>query len=123
MIHLLPKFYGLAEEDSHKHLMEFHVVCSTMRSADVLEETIKMKVFPFSLCDAAKDWLYLQPTTITTWPEMKRRFLEKFFPASRATTIKKEISGIRQLQGETLYEYLERFNKLCSTCPNHQINE
>ncbi|RDX97135.1 hypothetical protein CR513_20133, partial [Mucuna pruriens] len=31
LIHLLPKFHGLAGEDPHKHLKEFHVVCSTMR--------------------------------------------------------------------------------------------
>ena len=123
LIHLLPKFHGLTGEDPHKHLMEFHVVCSTMRPVDVPEDFVKMKAFPFSLCDTAKDWLYLQPTPITTWNDMKRRFLEKFFPASRTAAIRKEISGIRQLQGETLYEYWERFNKLCATCPNHQINE
>ncbi|RDY10533.1 hypothetical protein CR513_04934, partial [Mucuna pruriens] len=31
LIHLLPKFHGLAGEDPHKHLKEFHMVCSTMR--------------------------------------------------------------------------------------------
>ncbi|RDY14412.1 hypothetical protein CR513_00516, partial [Mucuna pruriens] len=31
LIHLLPKFHGLVGEDPHKHLKEFHVVCSTMR--------------------------------------------------------------------------------------------
>ncbi|RDX73120.1 hypothetical protein CR513_47312, partial [Mucuna pruriens] len=31
LIHLLPKFHGLAGEDPHKHLKEFHVVCSMMR--------------------------------------------------------------------------------------------
>ncbi|RDX73491.1 hypothetical protein CR513_46904, partial [Mucuna pruriens] len=31
LIHLLPKFHGLAREDSHKHFKEFHVVCSTLR--------------------------------------------------------------------------------------------
>ncbi|RDX68818.1 hypothetical protein CR513_52153, partial [Mucuna pruriens] len=45
------------------------------------------------------------------------------FPASRTVTIKKEIYGIRQHSGETLHEYWERFNKLCATCPHHQINE
>ncbi|RDX73924.1 hypothetical protein CR513_46390, partial [Mucuna pruriens] len=54
---------------------------------------------------------------------MKRSFLEKFFPASRTATIKKEICGIRQHTGETLHEYWERFNKLCATCPYHQISE
>ena len=54
---------------------------------------------------------------------MKRGFLEKFFPASRIASIQKEICGIRQQPGETLYEYRERFNKLCATCPHHQINK
>ncbi|RDX94407.1 Retrovirus-related Pol polyprotein, partial [Mucuna pruriens] len=54
---------------------------------------------------------------------MKHTFLEKFFPASRTASIKKEICGIRQHTGETLHEYWERFNKLCATCPHHQISE
>ncbi|RDX94145.1 hypothetical protein CR513_23501, partial [Mucuna pruriens] len=81
-----------------------------------------MKAFPFSLDEAAKDWLYLQPA-LNTWGDMKRTFLEKIFPASRTATIRKEICGIRQHTGETLHEYWERFNKLCATCPHHQINE
>ena len=31
LIHLLPAFHGLENEDPHKHLKEFHVVCSSMR--------------------------------------------------------------------------------------------
>ncbi|RDY13942.1 hypothetical protein CR513_01064, partial [Mucuna pruriens] len=54
---------------------------------------------------------------------MKRMFLEKFFPASKTTTIRKEIFGIRQHFGETLHKYWERFNKLCATCPHHQISK
>ncbi|RDY09960.1 hypothetical protein CR513_05591, partial [Mucuna pruriens] len=100
LIHLLPKFHGLAGEDPYKHLKEFHVVCSTMRSQGILEDYIKMKVFPFSLDGAAKDWLYLQPVLFNTWGDMKHMFLEKFFPASRIATIKKEICGIRQHSGE-----------------------
>ncbi|RDX98917.1 hypothetical protein CR513_18105, partial [Mucuna pruriens] len=89
LIHLLPKFHGFAGEDPHKHLKEFHVVCSMIRPQGVPEDYIKMKTFPFSLDGATKDWLYLQPAT------------------SR----------------ETLHEYWERFNKLCATCPHHQISE
>ncbi|RDY06778.1 hypothetical protein CR513_09185, partial [Mucuna pruriens] len=123
LIHLLPKFHGLAGEDPHKHLKEFHVVCSTMRPQGIPEDHVKMKAFPFSLDGAAKDWLYLQPVLFNTWGDMKRMFLEKFFPTSRTATIRKEICGIRQHSGETLHEYWERFNKLCATCPHHQISE
>ncbi|RDY04252.1 hypothetical protein CR513_12057, partial [Mucuna pruriens] len=123
LIHLLPKFHGLAREDPHKHLKEFHMVCSTMRPQGILEDYIKMKVFPFTLDGAAKDWLYLQPVLFNTWRDMNRTFLEKFFLASRTVSIKKEICGIRQHARETLHEYWERFNKLCATCPHHQISE
>ncbi|RDY00944.1 hypothetical protein CR513_15791, partial [Mucuna pruriens] len=70
-----------------------------------------------------KDWLYLQLVLFNTWGDMKSMFLEKFFSASRTTTIRKEICGIRKHSGETLHEYWERFNKLSATCTHHQINE
>jgi len=31
LIYLLPTFHGFIGEDPHKHLKEFHVVCSTMK--------------------------------------------------------------------------------------------
>ncbi|RDX63339.1 hypothetical protein CR513_58244, partial [Mucuna pruriens] len=110
-------------EDCHKHLKEFHVVCSTTRPQGILEDYIKIKAFPFSLDGGEKDWLYLQPTLFNTRGDMKSIFLEKFFPTSRTTTIRKEICGIRQHTRETLHEYWERFNKLYATCPHNQIND
>ncbi|KAL0394795.1 UNVERIFIED_CONTAM: hypothetical protein Slati_4445700 [Sesamum latifolium] len=62
LIHLLPTFHGLAGEDPHKHLKEFHVVCSGMRLQGVTEEQVKLRAFPFSLGDKAKDWLYSLPS-------------------------------------------------------------
>ena len=124
LIHLLPKFHGLAGEDPYKHLKEFHIVCFTMKPPDVQEDHIFLKAFPHSLEGVAKDWLYyLAPRSIFSWDDLKRVFLEKFFPTSRTTTIRKDISGIRQLSGESLYEYWERFKKLCASCPHHQISE
>ena len=106
MIHLLPKFHGFAGEDPNKHLKEFHVVCSSMKPQRISEEQVKLRAFPFSLADSAKEWLYYLPTgTITTWKGMKKCFLEKYFPASKATTIRKQICAIRQEPGEVLYEY------------------
>ncbi|KAH9679091.1 protein kinase domain-containing protein [Citrus sinensis] len=103
LIHLLPKFHGFAGEDPHKHLKEFHVVCSSIRPQGVTEEQIKLCAFPFSVDGLAKDWLYyLPPGSITTWNGLKKQFLEKYFPASRAANIRKDICGIRQLPGETL---------------------
>ncbi|KAL0361402.1 UNVERIFIED_CONTAM: hypothetical protein Sradi_3824700 [Sesamum radiatum] len=122
LIHLLSTFRGLAGEDPHKHLKEFHVVCSGIRPQGITIEQVKLRAFPFSLAEQAKDWLYFLPSrSITTWNDLKKQFLEKYFPASRATTIRKEISGIRQFAGESLYKYWDRFNELVKRCPHHQI--
>ncbi|XP_031131881.1 uncharacterized protein LOC116033267 [Ipomoea triloba] len=124
LIHLLPIFRGLAGEDPHKHLKEFQVVCAGMKPRGVTDEHITLRAFPFSLKDKAKDWLYnIPPESVTTWNDVKKLFLEKFFPASKATNIRKEIYGIRQCTGKTLFEYWERFKGLCSSCPHHQISE
>ena len=111
-------------EDANKYLKEFHVVCSSMKPASILEEQVKLRAFPFSLADSDKEWLYyLPPRSINTWTEMTRTFLEKYLPTSKATSIRKEICGIRQLSRETIYEYWERFKHLCASCPHHQISE
>ena len=90
LIHLLPTFHGLASEDPHKHLKELHVVCTSMKPTRVTKDQIKLRAFPFSLKDSAKDWLYyLSSGSIKTWNEMMRLFLEKYSPASRATNIRK----------------------------------
>ncbi|RDY13043.1 hypothetical protein CR513_02083, partial [Mucuna pruriens] len=52
-------FHDLVGEHPHKHLKEFHAVCSTMRPQRIPKDYIKMKAFPFSLDRATKDWLYL----------------------------------------------------------------
>ena len=67
MIHLLPKFHGFSGEDPNKHLKEFHVVCSSMKPLSISKEQVKLRAFPFSLTDSAKEWLYYLPSgTITT---------------------------------------------------------
>ncbi|XP_073138467.1 uncharacterized protein [Henckelia pumila] len=96
LIHLLPSFHGLVGEDLHKHLMKFHVVCTSMKPHGVTQEQIQLRDFPFSSKNAAKHWLYyLPPGSITTLAEMKMIFLEKYFAASRAANIRKEIYGIK----------------------------
>ncbi|XP_074296906.1 uncharacterized protein LOC141627566 [Silene latifolia] len=120
LIYQLPTFNGQSGEDPNKHLSDFHIVCSSMKSATVTDEQLKLRAFPFSLKEAARDWLYyLPPASIDTWVKMKKAFLEKYFPSSRASQLKKEISNTEHRDCETIYEYLERFKKLCATCPYH----
>ncbi|KAM2312315.1 hypothetical protein ACFXTH_022734 [Malus domestica] len=124
LLHHIPKYHGLSMEDPNKHLKEFEVVCSSMTPINVDGSILKMKAFPFSLLEKAKDWLYeLAPGTVTSWESMKRAFLEKFFPTSRVILLRKRISGIQQDEGESFPMYYERFKSLVASCPQHQMKE
>ncbi|CAN6573232.1 unnamed protein product [Malus baccata var. baccata] len=124
LLHHIPKFHGLSMEDPNKHLKEFEVVCSSMTPVNVDGSILKMKAFPFSLMDKAKNWLYeLALGTVTSWESMKGAFLEKFFPTSRIILLCKKISGIQQEEGESFPTYYERFKSLVASCPQHQMKE
>ncbi|CAH9126488.1 unnamed protein product [Cuscuta epithymum] len=124
LIHLLPSFHGLSGEDPNKHLSEFHIVCTSMCPNGVTEEQIKLRAFPFSLKDTAKDWLFYLPSgSIDTWATMKKCFLKRYYPASVSSSLKKQISNIDKKDDESLYEYWERFKKLCASCPYHGYTE
>ncbi|KAM1376183.1 hypothetical protein ACFX2F_037951 [Malus domestica] len=95
-----------------------------MTPVNVDGSILKMKAFPFSLLEKAKDWLYeLAPGTVTSWESIKRAFLEKFFPTSRVILLRKRISGIQQEEGESFPTYYERFKSLVASCPQHQMKE
>ncbi|KAL0396388.1 UNVERIFIED_CONTAM: hypothetical protein Scaly_0087200 [Sesamum calycinum] len=83
-----------------------------MKPHGITDEQLNLRAFAFSLKDKAKDWLYYLPLgSIETWADMKQQFLQGFFPTSRATHLRKEIYGIRQLNEESLYEYWERIDR------------
>ncbi|KAM2479695.1 hypothetical protein PS1_003415 [Malus domestica] len=124
LLHHIPKYHGLSMKDPNKHLKEFKMVCSSMTPINIDGSILKIKAFPFSLLEKAKDWLYeLAPGTVTSWESMKRAFLEKFFPTSRVILLRKRISGIQQDEGESFPTYYERFKSLVASCPQHQMKE
>lgn len=64
LIHLLPTFRGLKNENPHTHLREFHMVCSSMKPQGLTKDKIKLRAFPFSLVDTAREWLFYLPLVL-----------------------------------------------------------
>ncbi|RDX89780.1 hypothetical protein CR513_28445, partial [Mucuna pruriens] len=110
LIDLLPKFHGLAGKDPHKHLKELHVVYSTVRSKGISEDYIKMKA-----------WSCYGLAVFAAGSLQHLGRYETHVPGEVLSSIKDYDHLERNL--ETLHEYWERFNKLCATCPHHQISE
>jgi len=50
----------------------------------VSTDASRLRLFPFSLRDKVRAWLHFLPLgCITTWDELTRAFLAKFFPSEQ----------------------------------------
>jgi hypothetical protein len=73
IIQLLPTFHGLDLENPYLHLREFEEVCNTYNDLNCSMNTIRLKLFPFSLKDKVKTWLQnLRSRSIHAWDEMQQ---------------------------------------------------
>ena len=121
-IQMLPSFYGLTNEDPYKHLDEFLEICSTVKIQHFSDDALRLKLFPFSLKDRAKYWLNsIDTITISTWDQLQREFLKKYFPIGKTNQIRKAITSFSQSDGEMFHETLERLKNLTRKCPHHAI--
>nr|XP_027124403.1 uncharacterized protein LOC113741122 [Coffea arabica] len=113
-----------AVEDPNSHLTTFLEICDTIKMNGVSDEAIRLRLFPFSLRDKAKLWLHSHaPNTFTTWDDLSRAFLNKYFPPGKTAKLRMDITGFSQMEGESLYETWERFRDLLRKCPHHGLPE
>ena len=55
-----------------------------MHFANVTDDVVRLKFFPFTLKDKAKGWLHaLRPRSIGAWTDMHREFIKKILPCSQ----------------------------------------
>ena len=93
MIQLLPTFHGLENENPYVHIREFEEVVATFRGQTQTLDIVRLRLFPFSLKDKVKVWLYsLRPKFITTWDDMIKAFFHKYYSNHKTQNIKKQIS-------------------------------
>ncbi|GKF08357.1 reverse transcriptase domain-containing protein, partial [Tanacetum coccineum] len=88
----------LVEKDNpHDHIRWFNKITSIIKYKDVPNSAIKLILFPFSLAVAARRWLEKKPPrSILTWEDLVSKFINEFFPPSRTTNLRNEISNFQQ---------------------------
>ncbi|GJW57889.1 reverse transcriptase domain-containing protein [Tanacetum coccineum] len=107
------QFFGHDKEDPHAHIRYFNKITSTMRFPDVPSTSIKLMLFPFSLEGSARIWLEKEPPrSILTWDDLVSKFINQFFPPSKTTNLRNEITRFQQRFDESFYEAWDRFNDL-----------
>nr|GFC19235.1 reverse transcriptase domain-containing protein [Tanacetum cinerariifolium] len=73
---------------------------------------------------AARRWLKKEPPhSITTWDDLLSKFINEFFPPSRTTNLRNEISNCQQKFDESFHEAWERYKDLLRACPHHSFTE
>ncbi|GJS63860.1 reverse transcriptase domain-containing protein [Tanacetum coccineum] len=113
-------FHGLENENPHAHINSFKRITSTLRFRNVPNDVIKLMMFPYSLEGAAKTWYEKEPpNSILTWEDLVTKFVNQFFPPSKTTHLKNEISRFTQKFEETFSEAWERFKEMRRACPHH----
>ncbi|GJT32071.1 reverse transcriptase domain-containing protein [Tanacetum coccineum] len=118
------QFFGLEKDNPHDHIRWFNKITSTIKYKDVPNHAIKLMLFPFSLAGAARRWLEKEPPrSITTWDDLVSKFINEFFPPSRTTNLRNEISNFQQKFDESFHEAWDRYKDLLRACPHHGFTE
>ena len=118
------QFSGNPTDDPNLHLSVFLQYADTVKANGVSTEAIRLRLFPFSLRDRARAWLQSLPSnSITTWDELKKVFLTRYFPPSKTAMLRAQINGFRQKDTESLFEAWERYKDMIRLCPHHGLEE
>jgi hypothetical protein len=114
----LPNFHGLSSEDPDEFLFKFDILC---KSYDYISNAQKLKLFPATLKGNALRWfMSLGGHVITTWDQMKQKFLNKYQDYFRTREKREELFKMMQKEDENLEDFVERlqYNLQRSSHPN-----
>nr|GEX47353.1 hypothetical protein [Tanacetum cinerariifolium] len=124
LINLVQSNQFTGRQDLHIHLRFFNKVTSTFRHPGVPNTMIKLLLFPFSLEGEARIWLDKKPSrSILTWEDLVSKFINQFFPPSKTTYLRNEITNFVQKPNETFNEAWELFKDLLRKCPHHGFSD
>ena len=87
-------------------------------------ETLKWKLFPFSLSEEAKQWYIRVVGCVNgSWVELRNRFCSVLFPLSRTCSLRAEILNFHQNDKELIGVACARFTLLVQSGPDLSLPE
>nr|GEU39823.1 reverse transcriptase domain-containing protein [Tanacetum cinerariifolium] len=118
------QFFGHDKDDPHAHIRYFNKITSTLKYLKVLNTSIKLMIFLFSLKGTARIWLEKEPPrSIFTWDDLVSKFINQLFPPSKTTNLHNEITNFQQCFDESFSEAWDRFKDLLQACPHHGFSK
>ncbi|GKA43929.1 retrovirus-related pol polyprotein from transposon TNT 1-94 [Tanacetum coccineum] len=87
-------------------------------------DQVMLRAFPMSLTGAASHWLRNKPSgSITTWEDLKTKFLSKYCPPARTAKKIEEINNFQQEPDANLYQAWELFKEHLMKYPQHYLTD
>ena len=116
-------FGGTDNEDANEHVDKVLEIADLFTTEGVSDDQLMLRIFPISLKGAAMKWLKNEPAgSITTWGDLKSKFLKRYCPPAKTAKKMEAINNFKQEPDETLYQAWERFKDLLMKCPQHYLN-
>nr|GEU94314.1 reverse transcriptase domain-containing protein [Tanacetum cinerariifolium] len=116
------QLHGLPGDDANKHLDKFLHVTQSIKVNVVIDDALRLYLFPHSLTHHATAWFDRLPrNSITTFEKMAKIFLGKYFSPSMVTKLRNEITNFRQRPDESLFKAWECYKLSIDHCPNHNM--
>ncbi|GJW80370.1 hypothetical protein Tco_0144345, partial [Tanacetum coccineum] len=106
-------FSGSDHEDANEHIEKFLEIVDLFHIPNFTIDQVMLRAFRMSLTGAACRWLRNKPSgSITTWEDLKSKFLRKYYPPARTGKKIEEINNFLQEPDENLYQAWERFKEI-----------
>ncbi|GLT28344.1 hypothetical protein SLA2020_032840 [Shorea laevis] len=103
----LETYDGSGDPDEHLHTYQ------TIMKIQNATDAMMCKVFPATLKSTARRWYYKLPRhSITSYSELATLFSNKFASQREIKRTATELMQVHQKEGETLTDYMQRFNKV-----------
>ncbi|GJV02478.1 reverse transcriptase domain-containing protein [Tanacetum coccineum] len=116
------QFHGLPGDEANKHLNKFLHVTQSIKVNEVTDDAFRLYLFPHSLTHHATAWFdHFLRNSITTFVQMAKMFLRKYFPPYMVTKLRNEITNFCQCLDESLFEAWKCYKLSIDHCPNHNM--
>nr|GEZ56570.1 uncharacterized mitochondrial protein AtMg00810-like [Tanacetum cinerariifolium] len=105
-------FSGLNHEDANEHIKKVLEIMDLFHNPNITIDQVMLISFLMSLTRATSRWLRNKPSgSITTWEDLKIKFLRKYCPPAHTTKKMEEINNFQQEPDENLYQAWTRSTK------------
>ena len=93
---------GVEYENPYHHLRKFEQLYACLTILGMSQETLRWKLFPFSLDERVKQWYAHNVGKVPRdWEELRNKFYLVFFPISQIAALRQEILSFQQKEKET----------------------